>query len=158
MVTLIDFEKKGRLKASFFLFSSRLKATLTILPFLLVASCGPVTITNRFEEIDARARGDLFVPEDAPSPQLILVDEKAMTRLDGGLKEFLLASGGGVYDPNTQTIYIDESRYREGILGHELVHHYVRFMSESQRIECLARLYEVHVSSNSSFAGCPRQL
>jgi hypothetical protein len=121
-----------------------------------MAGCVTTTIAANFKEIDARVRGDLFIPDDAPTPKFVIVDQKALSNLSDEFSNFLLASGGGAYDPNTQTIYLDGSRYRDGILHHELIHHYVRFMSESQRIECLARLYEVHVSSNSSFVGCPR--
>ena len=76
-----------------------------------------------------------------------------MSRLSAELRAPLHASGGAIYDPNTQTIYLDGSRYRDGSLYHELAHHYIRFMSEEQRSECLARLYELHVTS-SSFRGC----
>jgi hypothetical protein len=103
---------------------------------------------------DARVRSDLGVPATAPQPKLVLLDAAALASLPVEYQNVLRASGGGLYDPNTQTIYLDASRYRDGLLYHELAHHYLRFLSEPQRSECLARLYEVHASRNSSFTGC----
>lgn len=117
--------------------------------------CVRATISDSFPLFDARVRGDLGIPDKVATPRLVILDDKAMSKLASELKAPLLASGGAVYDPNTQTIYLDESRYRYGSLYHELAHHYIRFMPETQRFECLARLYELHLT-NSSFSGCSR--
>ncbi len=74
----------------------------------LIVGC-LTTIAGNFKEIDARVRADLFIPDDAPPPEIIIVDGKTLSKLTGELREFLLASGGGVYDPNTKTIYLDGS-------------------------------------------------
>ena len=159
MVALPVFEKKGEALSLPFFLSLGPLITVVILGIALLPTligCSVPVIAGNFREIDARVRGDLFIPDSAPAPKIVIVDAGMLPRLDSEVKDVLATSGGAVYDPNSQTIYLDASRYRDGILHHELVHHYSRYMTESQRIECLARLYEVHVSSNSSFAGCPR--
>jgi len=128
---------------------------VAVLPALGLVACSVAAPSDHLDEFDARVRGDFFIPEETPHPKVVIVDAKGLSSLPSEYRDFLRASGGALYDPNTQTIYLDGSRYREGILYHELAHHYIHFMSEQQRFECLARLYEVHVSSNSSFAGCP---
>ncbi len=119
-----------------------------------IPSAGLVARSHALATQDARVRADLGIPEAAPSPRLIFLDGSALARLDADLRELLRSSGGGLYDRKTQTIYIDGTRYREGSVYHELVHHYFPFLSEKQREECLARLYEVLASQHSSFNGC----
>jgi len=116
---------------------------------------GSAAIPARFADADARVRGDLGIPDEAPAPRIILADAKTLAGLDAEVRSTLHVTGGGLYDPNTKTIYLDASRYREASLYHELAHHYMRFMTERQREECLARLYELHVT-RSSFPGCVR--
>ncbi len=66
-----------------------------------------------FAEADARVRGDLGIPDDAPSPRIVLADGKTLAGLDAEVRSTLHVTGGGLYDPNTKTIYLDASRYRE---------------------------------------------
>ena len=124
---------------------------------VLTLGCAPATLVNRFPDIDARVRGDLGIADDAPRPTLVLVDTETVSRLDAEVRGLLRTSGGGLYDPNRQIIYLDASRPREETLYHELVHHYYRYMSDAQRNECLARLYEAHATLGS-FPGCPAAL
>ena len=147
-----------------FFFSVRLVkgATLLVLLSPLAVGCAGGAFAGfhgatpaRFAEADARVRADLGVPDGAPSPRVVLVDRMPPATLDARVREELRQSGGGLYDPQTQTIYLDASRFRDPSLYHELVHHYVRFMTEQQREECLARLYELHVA-HGSFSGCAR--
>ena len=127
---------------------------IIILLAVFAASCVHATaVPSRFAEADARVRGDLGIPDETPSPRVVLADEKTLARLDAEVRRALHVSGGGLYDPKTQTIYLDASRYRDASLYHELAHHYMRFMTEQQRQECLARLYELHIA-RSSFSGC----
>ncbi len=129
-----------------------LLALITLL-LSLILGCVRATIPDSFTRFDARVRGDFGIPDNVPAPRLIMVDDKAMSGLNPELRAAVLASGGAVYDPNTQTIYLDQSRYRDGSIYHELAHHYIPYMTESQRFECLARLYEL-LATNSSFSGC----
>jgi hypothetical protein len=137
-------------------------AALLLVLSALVAGCAAAGspgllggFSTPFAEADARVRGDLGIPDEAPSPRIVLADAKTLAGLDAEVRSTLHVTGGGLYDPNTKTIYLDASRYREASLYHELAHHYMRFMTERQREECLARLYELHVT-RSSFPGCVR--
>lgn len=147
------------------LFVSARRVTGAALLFVLsplAAGCAAVgapgllgAFSPPFAEADARVRGDLGIPDDAPRPRIVLADAKTLAGLDAEVRSTLHGTGGGLYDPNAQTIYLDASRYREASLYHELAHHYMRFMTREQRDECLARLYELHVA-RGSFSGCAR--
>ena len=125
-----------------------------LLPFLSVG-CVPATLADRLPEFDAKARADLSIPDSAPQPRVVIVDEARKATLAREIVGILDITGGGLYDPSAQTIYLDPNKATEGSLYHELTHHYYRYMSDAQRNECLARLYEFFVT-RGSFGGCPR--
>lgn len=111
-------------------------------------------LADRLPELDARIRGDLNMPAQTPSPRLVIVDDARRATLGRAVLDMLRDSGGGLYDPNQQIIYLDRYKASDGSLYHELMHHYFRFMSDAQRSECLARLYEIHAARSASFSGC----
>lgn len=132
----------------------RIAALAFLAPSLMAGCVHAGTPADRLSDFDARVRADLGIPDAAPSPRLVVLDGRNPDKLDKDLKALLDTSGGGLYDRRTQTIYIDGTRYREGSIYHELVHHYFPFIPEKQREECLARLYEVLATLHSSFNGC----
>ena len=127
-------------------------ASLLILSILTWA-CSPIGPVTRFAEIDRRVRQDFGIPEQVPSPRVVLVDGDLISRLDDHIRVNLMTSGGGIYDPQTHTIYLDRYRYEDNVIFHELVHHYFRFLPEGQVSECLARLYEAYAAT-VPFPGC----